>query len=86
MNTNLFQYVDTFVYKLPNDVGRTSKGNKAPNSLPKVDNVQRDKYSNQINLKDSLQMSKSQPAQVQKLTNTTWQHFMPTAARERIKR
>ena len=74
------------VHKLTNDVGRTSKGNQTPNSLPKVDNVQRDKYSSQINLKDSVQNAKLQPAQVERLTNTMWHHLMPTVARERIKR
>ena len=46
-------------------LGGRAKDIKLPNFLPKVDNVQRDKYSSQINLKDSVRNAKLQPAQVE---------------------
>ena len=76
--------VDT--YKLTNDVGRTSKGkNQIIKFSTKVDNVQRDKkYSSQINLK-ALFKCEVTASSSRKAYQTTWHHFMPTAARERIK-
>ena len=73
------------VHKLTNDVGQTSKG--SIKLLILYQSRQRPKgqiYRSQINLKALFKCQVTAHSS-RKAYQTTWHHFMPTAARECIK-
>ena len=82
----MFPCVDT--YKLTNDVGRTSKGKNQQyeyQTATKCSQCPRGLIIQQPNQsKGSIQMQVTASSS-RKAYQTTWHHFMPTAARERIK-
>ena len=72
-------------YKLTNDVGQTSKGKNQQyeyQTATKCSQCPRGLIIQHPNQSQDCANAKSQPAQVKRLTNTTWHHFMPTALQE----